>query len=97
MTATATAERTKKSPAAYLTEPMTENQKQFLDFVLAAASEAGLAPKPGAEMAAFSLGVKGAGLYARYQASKREPVEEVAPEPVAAEKPARKPRARKTA
>jgi len=39
---------------------MTENQEQFLTFVLAAAKNAGLAPKAGsAEMAAFALGGEG--------------------------------------
>lgn len=56
------------SPAEYLAKPMTDNQRMFLQFVLA---ETGVT-FPAKEMKAFELGVKAAGLYARYQASKRD-------------------------
>ena len=76
---TTTTERNRKSPADYLASEMTENQKEFLAYVLQAATEAGLAPQSAPEIRFFEIGVKGAGLYARSQAANE-------PEPVAAPK-----------
>ena len=90
--------RAKKSPSAYLAEPMTENQEQFREFCLAAAAEAGLTPKTAAASEAFALGVKAAGLYSRFQASKREaPEVEVIPEPEPAKPAIKAARTRKSA
>ena len=66
----ASTERATKSPAQYLGEPMTANQAAFCDFVELAARQAGVWPSTQKEQDAFRLGVKGAGLYARYQKAK---------------------------
>jgi hypothetical protein len=57
-----------KSPAEYLAEDRTDNQEQFLAWVIA---ETGTTFKSAGATEAFALGVKAAGLYGRYQASKR--------------------------
>lgn len=72
MTESVSTERATKSPAAYLKEPMTANQADFAEFCELAARQAGVWPETEKERAAFLLGVKGAGLYARYQFAKRD-------------------------
>src|SRR5206468_8384276 len=54
---TTTTERNRKSPADYLASEMTENQKEFLAYVLQAATEAGLAPQSAPEIRFFEIGV----------------------------------------
>lgn len=62
-----------KTSTEYLASEPTSNQEAFLAWVLAE-TDVSATLKTAAAREAFALGVRCAGLYSRYQASKRAPV-----------------------